>query len=122
MLAKMRRSDMSDEQVKNRKAIKVTVSVWFGIAALVVPLTLKAQGNAVKSTTDDSNARPPVTKADLEIARMYVHALGGDVEDCRPGYDRQGERRQREDGERTGAGHGTTVSPSEKRSSGTLRR
>ena len=58
---------MSDKQMKNSNALKAIVSVWFGIAVLVLPLTLKAQRNAVQSAADNSNARPPVTKADLEI-------------------------------------------------------
>jgi hypothetical protein len=58
---------MSDKQTKNSNALNAIVSVWFGIAVLVSPLTLKAQGNAGQSTADDSKARPPVTKADLEI-------------------------------------------------------
>jgi hypothetical protein len=58
---------MSNTHWKNANALKVIVSVGFGIAVLVLPLTLKAQGTAVQSTANDSNARPPVTRADLEI-------------------------------------------------------
>ena len=58
---------MSNKQMKNANALKAIVSLWFAIAVLVLPLTLKAQGNAVQSTADYSNARPPVTRADLEI-------------------------------------------------------
>jgi hypothetical protein len=53
--------------MKNANALKAIVSVWFGIAVLVLPLTLKAQGTTVQSPANDSEARPPVTKADLEI-------------------------------------------------------
>ena len=53
--------------MKNPNALKAIVGVWFGIVVLVLPLTLKAQGNAAQSTADDPKARPPVTKADLEI-------------------------------------------------------
>jgi hypothetical protein len=51
--------------LNNANALRAMISV--GVVVLMSPLTLKAQANAVKSTTDDSNARPPVTRADLEI-------------------------------------------------------
>lgn len=59
---------MGDKQLKSGTALNVSVIVWFAIAVLMSPLTLKAQGTAVQpAVTDDSNVRPPVTKADLEI-------------------------------------------------------
>src|SRR5258705_8436506 len=53
------------------KRVKTTVHVWFAVAVLLVPLTVKAQGTAAQSgaVADDPNARPPVTKADLLIVQ-----------------------------------------------------
>lgn len=54
--------------MKSGTARNVSVIVWFAIAVLISPLTLKAQGTAVQpAATDDSDVRPPVTKGDLEI-------------------------------------------------------
>lgn len=55
------------EKMKRANALKAIVTVWFGAAVLLSPLTLRAQSTSVQSAADDSNARPPVTRADLEI-------------------------------------------------------
>ncbi len=46
------------------------------LALLVFPLSVRAQGTATKSTVvDDSNVRPPITKADLEILKRAREIL-----------------------------------------------
>jgi hypothetical protein len=49
--------------------IKTNIQVWFAVPVLLVPLIVQAQGTSAQSAVDDPNARPPVTKADLQIVQ-----------------------------------------------------
>src|SRR4030095_16223896 len=61
---------MSDKQPQRMKVLKANISIWFAIAVLMLPLTLKAQGTAARpATVTDSNVRPLVTATDLEIVK-----------------------------------------------------
>jgi hypothetical protein len=54
---------------------RLSVSACLIVVFLVLPIAVKAQGTATKpAAVDDSNARPPVTKADLEIV-MRARAI-----------------------------------------------
>lgn len=57
--------------IKNRvTAASANRLVIVVVAALVLPLAVRAQGAAVNSAAvDDSRVRPPVTRADLEIVK-----------------------------------------------------
>jgi len=61
---------MSKNESK-RNALSATFTVWFFVFVLVLPLTVKAQEKNRQSaaSTEDKNARPPVTEADLGILR-----------------------------------------------------
>lgn len=54
-----------------------TLLVCLSVAAiLVLPLAVKAQGAATRSTAvDDSNVRPPITEADLQIVKRAREIL-----------------------------------------------
>lgn len=61
---------MPNKQNKIPKKLKMNIHVWLALAVLMLPLTVKAQGTAAQSSAaDDSNARPPVTQADLQIVQ-----------------------------------------------------
>jgi hypothetical protein len=55
--------------------LRATVNVSFVSAALLVSLTVMAQSTNGQSTDNDSNVRPPVTKADLQIAKLARQIL-----------------------------------------------
>ena len=57
------------------KALRATVNVSFVSAALLVSLTVMAQSKTGQSSDNDSNVRPPVTKADLQIAKLARQIL-----------------------------------------------
>ena len=65
---------MSNKQRGRSNLVKTKIHVWFALAVLLLPLTVKAQGNAAQSKADDSNARPPLTAADLQIV-MRARAI-----------------------------------------------
>jgi hypothetical protein len=60
-----------NEQAESPKTLKTNTHVGFAVAVLMLPLTVGAQGTNAQSAAamDDSNARPPVTKADLQIVQ-----------------------------------------------------
>ena len=57
---------MSDRHTGSLRGFKANIGLWFAVAVFVTPLTLKAQGTG---PIDDSNARPPVSQADLKIVQ-----------------------------------------------------
>jgi hypothetical protein len=61
--------------VISTKPSKAIFGCYLAVVILLLPLSVRAQGAATKSAAvDDSNARPPVTKADLEIV-MRARAI-----------------------------------------------
>ena len=56
-------------------ALRATVNVSFVSAALLVSLTVMAQSKTGQSSDNDSNVRPAVTKADLQIAKLARQIL-----------------------------------------------
>ena len=67
---------MSDKRTESPKVLK-TINVGFAVAVSMLLLTLKPQAAAAQSAAaiDDSNARPPVTKADLQIVQRAREIL-----------------------------------------------
>jgi hypothetical protein len=67
---------VSNKQRGRSNRVKAKVHVWFVLAVLLLPLSVQAQGNTAQASTavDDSNARPPVTTADLQIV-MRARAI-----------------------------------------------
>jgi hypothetical protein len=57
-----------------RKVSRVILGISFAVGVLSFPFTVKAQGTPTR-TTDDSNVRPPVTKADLQIVKRARELL-----------------------------------------------
>ena len=63
-------------KVTNPKSSRASVGVCLVFAVLVLPLIVRAQGTVTQSAAvDDPNARPPVTKADLQIVRRAREIL-----------------------------------------------
>jgi hypothetical protein len=63
--------------MKNRvTSSRADLLVCLVVAILVLPLAVKAQGTATQSTAvNDSNVRPPITKADLQIVKRAREIL-----------------------------------------------
>jgi hypothetical protein len=53
------------------------IRIWLAIVVLALPLSVRAQGTAAQPSAkvDDSNVRPPVTKADLQILQRARQIL-----------------------------------------------
>jgi hypothetical protein len=66
---------MSGDQKTVAHVLRALITVWFALPALLVPLPIMAQGKTAQATVDDSNVRPPVTKADLQIAKLARQIL-----------------------------------------------
>ena len=61
---------MPDKKSESPKKLKMNIHIWLALAVLMLPVTVKAQATAAQSSAaDDSNARPPVTQADLQIVQ-----------------------------------------------------
>lgn len=63
--------------IKNREtSSRATLLVCLVVGILVLPLAVKAQAVATQTTVvDDSNVRPPITKADLQIVKRAREIL-----------------------------------------------
>lgn len=69
---------MSNKQTQVSKSVKMNFHSWFVLAVLVfiLPFTIKAQGPGQSASgSDDSNVRPLVTAADLQIVKRARAAL-----------------------------------------------
>ena len=85
---------MSDEYVRESKTLTSNIHVWFTFLVLMLTLTSSPQRTAAQSAVgnNDSNVRPPITKADLQIVQQARKILDSpskwnraDNRECPPG-------------------------------------
>ncbi len=59
--------------------MRKTLATYFGcclfVAVLLLPLSVRAQGTGPQAAVDNSNVRPPVTSADLQIVKRAREIL-----------------------------------------------